>query len=72
VERPRYEGIDKDTHTGYLYAVGHAKGTSTLIQNLGKVTGTLDAAFYSRMNLDTSEAGNCSASGPGPPPHTNY
>jgi hypothetical protein len=51
-------GIDKDTKTGYLYAIGHAKGTSTLIQNLGKVTGTLDAAFYSRMFLDTPEAGN--------------
>jgi hypothetical protein len=51
-------GIDKETKTGYLYAVGHAKGTSTLIQNLGKVTGTLDAAFYARMYLDTPEAGN--------------
>lgn len=51
-------GIDKDTHTGYLYAVGHAKGTSTLIQNLGKVSGTLDAAFYARMYLDNSAAGN--------------
>ncbi|GAA0925001.1 hypothetical protein GCM10009554_04250 [Kribbella koreensis] len=51
-------GIDKDTKTGYLYAVGHAKGTATVIQGLGKVTGTFSDAFYSRQFLDTPEAGN--------------
>ncbi|NIK54340.1 hypothetical protein [Kribbella shirazensis] len=30
-------GIDKDHQTGYLYAVGHASGTSTLIQSIGLV-----------------------------------
>ncbi|MFF0269298.1 hypothetical protein [Kribbella sp. NPDC004536] len=29
-------GIDKDTQTGYLYAVGAPNGTSTVIQGLGK------------------------------------
>lgn len=33
-------GIDKDTGSGYLYAVGHATGASTVIQGLGKVPGT--------------------------------
>ncbi|TCC57994.1 hypothetical protein E0H73_26975 [Kribbella pittospori] len=34
-------GIDKDTGSGYLYAVGHANGTATVIQSIGKVPGTL-------------------------------
>ena len=33
-------GIDKDTGAGYLYAVGHANGTSTVIRSLGKTPGT--------------------------------
>ncbi|TCC52931.1 hypothetical protein E0H75_04080 [Kribbella capetownensis] len=33
-------GIDKDTSAGYLYAVGHANGTGTVIKGLGKVNGT--------------------------------
>jgi hypothetical protein len=33
-------GIDKDTKAGYLYAVGHANGTATVIKGLGKVQGT--------------------------------
>jgi hypothetical protein len=33
-------GIDKDTQSGYLYAVGHANGTATVIQGLGKVPAT--------------------------------
>ncbi|MFI7059979.1 hypothetical protein ACIBL3_03265 [Kribbella sp. NPDC050124] len=30
-------GIDKDTKQGYLYAVGHANGTATVINSIGKV-----------------------------------
>jgi hypothetical protein len=30
-------GIDHDTDSAYLYAVGHADGTSTVIQGLGKI-----------------------------------
>jgi hypothetical protein len=30
-------GIDRDTKSGYLYAVGHANGTATVIKSLGKV-----------------------------------
>jgi len=33
-------GIDKDTGSGYLYAVGHANGTATVINGLGKVPAT--------------------------------
>jgi hypothetical protein len=51
-------GVDKDTNTGYLYAIGHANGTATVIQGLGKVGGTFADAFYSRRFLDTPEAGN--------------
>jgi hypothetical protein len=32
-------GIDKDTGAGHLYAVGHASGTSTVINSLGRVPG---------------------------------
>ncbi|GAA1569270.1 hypothetical protein GCM10009789_23390 [Kribbella sancticallisti] len=43
-------GIDKDTGSGYLYAMGHANGTATVIQGLGKVPGTftdsLDFAWH--------------------------
>jgi hypothetical protein len=41
-------GIDTDTHTGYLYAVGHANGTATVIQSRGKVPGTfgLGSTFF--------------------------
>ena len=41
-------GIDKDTKSGYLYAVGHANGLSTPIRSLGKVTGTFDDPVYFR------------------------
>jgi hypothetical protein len=41
-------GIDKDTKTGYLYAVGHANGTSTVIKSLGKVPGTFADPIYFR------------------------
>ncbi|MFI5710321.1 hypothetical protein [Kribbella sp. NPDC051620] len=33
-------GIDQTTKSGYTYAVSHANGTATVIQNLGKVNGT--------------------------------
>lgn len=39
-------GIDKDTGSGYLYAVGHANGTSTVIQGLGKVRSTFNDPIY--------------------------
>ncbi|MFI7064597.1 hypothetical protein ACIBL3_26640 [Kribbella sp. NPDC050124] len=44
--------IDKDTGSAYLYAVGHANGTSTVIKGLGKVPGTYKDPVY---NLDTAE-----------------
>jgi hypothetical protein len=40
-------GIDKDTGSAYLYAVGHANGPSTLIKGLGKVPGSFaDPVYY--------------------------
>jgi hypothetical protein len=41
-------GIDKDTRTAHLYAVGHAAGTATVIRGLGKVPGSFDAPVYFR------------------------
>jgi hypothetical protein len=41
-------GIDKDTQSGYLYAVGHANGTATVIQGLGKVPSTFADSVYFR------------------------
>jgi hypothetical protein len=47
-------GIDKDTKTGHLYAVGHATGATTVIQSLGKVP----ASFTDNVNFhwDGSDA----------------
>jgi hypothetical protein len=42
-------GIDKDTQTAHLYAVGHANGTATVIQGLGKVPGTFKDPTYFRF-----------------------
>ncbi|WP_427891797.1 hypothetical protein ACQHIV_04110 [Kribbella sp. GL6] len=44
-------GIDKDTKTGYLYAVGHANGTATVINGLGKVKGTFPDPVYHRWTV---------------------
>ncbi|TDW24460.1 hypothetical protein EV650_3339 [Kribbella kalugense] len=41
-------GIDKDTQSAYLYAVGHANGTATVIQGLGKVPATFADPVYFR------------------------
>jgi hypothetical protein len=41
-------GIDKDAKTGYLYAVGHANGTATVINALGKVDGSFPDPVYFR------------------------
>jgi hypothetical protein len=39
-DRQAGAGQDKDTKSGYLYAVGHANGTATVIKSLGKVPAT--------------------------------
>jgi hypothetical protein len=40
-------GIDKNTGSAYLYAVGHATGTTTVIQSRGKIPGTFtDPVYY--------------------------
>ncbi|WP_238162811.1 hypothetical protein [Kribbella capetownensis] len=44
-------GIDKDTNSGYLYAVGHANGTATVIQSRGKVNGTFPDAVNFRWGV---------------------
>jgi hypothetical protein len=38
--------IDKDSGSGYLYHVGHANGTATTIQSLGKASGTFTDPTY--------------------------
>jgi hypothetical protein len=50
-------GIDKDTKTGFLYAVGHGNGAATVIQGLGKVPAVFAESNYFRYFLDTPEAG---------------
>ncbi|MFG1812386.1 hypothetical protein ACGFIF_01355 [Kribbella sp. NPDC049174] len=49
-------GIDKDTGSGYLYAVGHANGTATVIKGLGKVPGTFTDPVYFRQALRPNDA----------------
>lgn len=39
-------GIDMDTGSAYLYAVGHARGTTTAIQFRGKIPGTFSDPVY--------------------------
>jgi hypothetical protein len=45
-------GIDKDSKTANLYAVGHANGLSTVIQSRGVVPGTFDDPVYFRWAPD--------------------
>ncbi|WP_329000799.1 hypothetical protein OHA18_41005 [Kribbella sp. NBC_00709] len=49
-------GIDKDTQSGYLYAVGHANGTATVIQGLGKVPATFPDPVYFRHVSEPRDA----------------
>lgn len=44
-------GIDRDTGSAYLYAVGHANGASTVIKNIGKVPGKFADPVYFRSSL---------------------
>ena len=44
-------GIDKDTGSGYMYAVGHANGTATVIKSIGKVPGTFADPVYFRWGV---------------------
>ena len=48
-------GIDKDTGSGYLYAVGHANGTATVIKGLGRVPTTFPAtdSYFRFYNAGT-------------------
>lgn len=46
-------GIDKDSGSAYLYAVGHANGTSTVIESRGKLPGTYQDPVY---HLGTNES----------------
>jgi hypothetical protein len=49
-------GIDKDSRSGYLYAVGHANGTATVIRGLGKVPSTFADPVYFRHVLRPGDA----------------
>lgn len=52
-------GIDRDTQSGYLYAVGHAAGRNTVIKSLGKVPMTFSDPQYFRRapKYDTLNGG---------------
>lgn len=45
--------IDKNTKSGYLYAVGHANGSKTVIKNLGKSKATFPDAVLFNWSLPT-------------------
>lgn len=45
-------GIDKDSKSGYLYAVSGVNGTSTVIKSLGKVQSTFDDPVYFRWYIN--------------------
>lgn len=49
-------GIDKDTQSGYLYAIGHANGTATVIQGLGRVPATFADPVYFRRQIRVGDA----------------
>jgi hypothetical protein len=46
--------IDRDTSSGHLYAVGHANGTATVIQNRGRVPTYLFDPVYFRWASPTT------------------
>lgn len=46
-------GIDKDTKTGHLYAVGHANGPQTIIKSLGKARTTFPDAITFNWSVPT-------------------
>jgi hypothetical protein len=50
--------IDKDTGTGYLYAVGHANGTSTVVHGLGKIPATFKDPVVSLWRRDDAAPRN--------------
>jgi hypothetical protein len=49
-------GLDRETQSAYLYAVGHANGTATVIQGLGKVPGTFADPVYFRRQVRLGDA----------------
>ncbi|MFC6162566.1 hypothetical protein [Kribbella jiaozuonensis] len=48
-------GVDKETGAPYLYTIGHANGTATVIKGLGKVPRTFGEVAYSRYYDDTQD-----------------
>jgi hypothetical protein len=48
-------GVDKETGAPYLYTIGHANGTATVITALGKVPRTFAEVAYSRYYDDTQD-----------------
>jgi hypothetical protein len=48
-------GVDKETGAPYLYTLGHANGTATVITALGKVPRTFAEVAYSRFYDDTAD-----------------
>ncbi|HWD79466.1 MAG TPA: hypothetical protein VG497_11300 [Kribbella sp.] len=48
--------IDKDTQSGYLYALGHANGSATVIKGLGKVPTTFTDPVNFRFTTEPGTA----------------
>lgn len=48
-------GVDHDTDTAYLYAVGHANGTSTIIQSLGKIPAAFPGVTHFAMTGEAED-----------------
>jgi hypothetical protein len=44
--------VDHDTDTAYLYAVGHANGTATVIRNLGKIPAQANGQTHYAMTRE--------------------
>jgi hypothetical protein len=52
-------GIDKDTQSGYLYAVSHTNGTATVINSVGKVpTSYSDPVYFRWAPIPTYDVAN--------------
>jgi len=48
--------IDKDTQSAHAYAIGHANGTATVIQGLGKVPATFADPVYFHRQIRAADA----------------
>lgn len=48
-------GVDHDTDSAYLYAIGHANGTSTVIEGLGKIPAAFPGVTHHAMTGEAED-----------------